>query len=204
MPILTICVKRFGVQRPLLHTAVVLKRDTDEDLRSIIWKSCKAKGIKYLDVKIDDVIMHCSTSVINILDEPAYDLTQVTVGNTRMEITVMMYPPSTVPLKSCTNQPQKELNSYLMSLNTTSMKMMKSKFSTTEVKSFIDRYSQAPNEEVYLKNHTKKPIILKQIEAVIVDVMSKKTLGYIHRKGDSNTTTVMAEESTARKALFMT
>ena len=68
--------------------------------------------------------------------------------------------------------------------------MMKSKFSTTKVKLFIDRYSQAPNKEVYLKNHTKKPIILEQIEAVIIDVMSKKNLGYIHRKRDSNTTTV--------------
>eukprot|EP00957_Ditylum_brightwellii_P209310 15361167-Ditylum_brightwellii.AAC.1 len=88
----------------------------------------------------------------------------------------MMHPLSAVPPKSCTNQPQKELNLYLMLMNTTSMKMLKSKFSTTKVKLFIDGYSQALNKEVYLKNHAKKPIILEQIEAVIVDVMSKKNL----------------------------
>eukprot|EP00957_Ditylum_brightwellii_P019331 1458825-Ditylum_brightwellii.AAC.1 len=109
MPILTICVKRFGAQRPLLSTAVVLKRDADEDIRSIIWKACEAKDIEYLDVEIDDVITHCGTSVMNILDEPAYDLMQMIVGNIRMEITVMMHLPSAVPPKSCTNQPQKEL-----------------------------------------------------------------------------------------------
>eukprot|EP00957_Ditylum_brightwellii_P078650 5979487-Ditylum_brightwellii.AAC.1 len=88
----------------------------------------------------------------------------------------MMHPPSAVPPKSCTNQPQKELNLYLMLINTASMKMMKSNFSTTKEKLFIDGYSQAPNKEAYLKNHTKKLIILEQIEAVIADVMSKKNL----------------------------
>eukprot|EP00957_Ditylum_brightwellii_P138484 10555975-Ditylum_brightwellii.AAC.1 len=119
MPILTICAKRFGVQKLLPSTTVVLKRDADEDLRIIIWKACEAKGIEYLDVEIGDVITHRGTSVINILDEPEYDLMQVTVGNTRMKITVMMHSPSAVPPQSCTNQPQKELNSYLMSMDNT-------------------------------------------------------------------------------------
>eukprot|EP00957_Ditylum_brightwellii_P205459 15343988-Ditylum_brightwellii.AAC.1 len=34
-----------AVQKSLLSTAVVLKRDADEDLRSIIQKACEAKDI---------------------------------------------------------------------------------------------------------------------------------------------------------------
>eukprot|EP00957_Ditylum_brightwellii_P154466 11755297-Ditylum_brightwellii.AAC.1 len=53
----------FGVQKPLLSTAVVLERNADEDLRSVIWKAFEVKGIEYLDVEIDDVIMHHGTSM---------------------------------------------------------------------------------------------------------------------------------------------